>query len=36
VDGWLGEHGPWDEGGDNVKDPEQLGDWRLAYAIEAV
>ncbi len=34
VAGWVGEYSPWDEGGDGEKDPEQLGDWRLAYAIE--
>jgi hypothetical protein len=32
----LGEHGPWDEGSPEEPDPEQLGDWRFAYAIEAV
>lgn len=32
----LGEHGPWDEGNDEEDDPEQLGDWRFAYVIEAV
>lgn len=32
----LGEHGPWDEGNSDKPDPEQLGDWRFAYAIEAV
>ena len=32
----LGEHGPWDEGSDEGNDPEQLGDWRFAYVIEAV
>ncbi len=36
VEAALGEHGPWDEGGDGVNDPEQLGDWRFAYAVEAV
>jgi hypothetical protein len=35
-DGALGEHGPWDEGSDGEGDPEQLGDWRFAYVIEAV
>lgn len=34
IDGWVGEYGPWDEGGDQTPDPEQLGDWRIAYAIE--
>ena len=32
----LGEHGPWDEGNGEEDDPEQLGDWRFAYVIEAV
>jgi len=36
VESWIGEHGPWDEGASDVQDPEQLGDWRLAYAIERV
>ncbi len=36
LDRVLGEHGPWDEGSEDEKDPEQLGDWRFAYAIEAV
>lgn len=36
VSGWLGEYGPWDEGTDEARDPEHLGDWRLAYRIEAV
>ena len=36
LDGWVGEHGPWDEGGEETRDPEQLGDWRLAYAIEVL
>ena len=31
---WLGEYNPWDEGGAGKVDPEQLGDWRIAYAIE--
>ncbi len=34
VAGWLGEHTPWDEGSADSTDPEQLGDWRLAFAIE--
>lgn len=34
VAGWLGEHTPWDEGSDHVADPEQLDDWRFAFAIE--
>lgn len=32
----LGEHSPWDEGSAQNQDPEQLGDWRFAYAVEAV
>jgi hypothetical protein len=36
VEGWLGEYSPWDEGAAGVVDPEQLGDWRFAYAIERV
>lgn len=36
VEAALGEHGPWDEGNDEETDPEQLGDWRFAYVIEAV
>lgn len=35
VAAWLGEHGPWDEGGSDTVDPEQLGDWRIAFRIEA-
>ncbi|MFP4624351.1 MAG: hypothetical protein ACLFRX_09265 [Gemmatimonadota bacterium] len=31
---WLGEHTPWDEGTADAPDPEQLGDWRFAFAIE--
>jgi hypothetical protein len=34
VAGWLKEYSPWDEGGAGERDPEQLGDWRLAYSIE--
>ena len=34
VSDWLGEHGPWDEGGNDTPDPEQLGDWRFAFRIE--
>ena len=34
VSDWLGEYSPWDEGTADLKDPEQLGDWRLAYGIE--
>lgn len=35
VSGWIGEHTPWDQGSDDVADPEQLGDWRFAFAIES-
>lgn len=34
VSAWLGEHSPWDQGTDDVSDPEQLGDWRFRFAIE--
>ena len=33
---WIGEYSPWDEGSADASDPEQLGDWRIAYSIEAV
>jgi hypothetical protein len=36
LDAALGEHGPWDEGGNGEADPEQLADWRFAYAIEDI
>lgn len=36
VSDWIGEYSPWDEGSADVTDPEQLGDWRIAYSIEAV
>ena len=36
VSDWLGEYSPWDEGSADTADPEQLGDWRLAYSIEAI
>ena len=36
VSDWVGEYTPWDEGSADAADPEQLGDWRLAYSIEAV
>ncbi len=36
VSDWVGEYSPWDEGSADAEDPEQLGDWRLAYSIEAV
>jgi hypothetical protein len=36
VGGWLGRHSPWDEGSDDVIDPEQLDDWRFAFEIEDV
>jgi hypothetical protein len=34
VSGWVGEYTPWDEGSADAADPEQLGDWRIAYGIE--
>ena len=34
VESWIGEYSPWDEGSEDVQDPEQLGDWRIAYSIE--
>ena len=34
VSDWIGEHGPWDEGGKDAADPEQLGDWRFALRSE--
>ena len=36
VSDWIGEYSPWDEGSGDTVDPEQLGDWRIAYSIEAV
>jgi hypothetical protein len=33
---WLGEHSPWDQGSEEEADPEQLGDWRFAFAIEEI
>jgi hypothetical protein len=36
VGGWLGRHSPWDEGSDDVKDPEQLDDWRFSFEIEDI
>ena len=33
---WAGEYSPWDEGSADTRDPEQLGDWRIAYGIEVV
>ena len=33
---WAGSYSPWDEGSADDADPEQLGDWRIAYAIEVV
>ncbi|HUG41328.1 MAG TPA: hypothetical protein VMM12_12645 [Longimicrobiales bacterium] len=35
VSGWIGDHTPWDEGSDDVTDPEQLGDWRFAFRIDS-
>jgi hypothetical protein len=34
VSGWAGKYGPWDEGSKHDSDPEQLGDWRLAYTVD--
>jgi len=31
---WAGSYSPWDEGSATDTDPEQLGDWRIAYDIE--
>lgn len=31
---WGGTYTPWDEGSAQAPDPEQLGDWRLAYLVE--
>lgn len=31
---WAGTYSPWDEGSAQAADPEQLGDWRLAYRVE--
>lgn len=31
---WLGRYSPWDEGTEHDTDPEQLGDWRLAFVVE--
>jgi hypothetical protein len=31
---WAGSYTPWDEGSADQADPEQLGDWRLAYEVE--
>jgi hypothetical protein len=36
VSEWVGRHSPWDEGSDAAVDPEQLKDWRFAFAIEDV
>ena len=36
VSDWFGDHTPWDQGTDDVSDPEQLGDWRFAFVIEKV
>lgn len=36
VAGYLRTYSPWDEGSDDIPDPEQLGDWRFAYTIESV
>ena len=34
VASWVGSYSPWDEGSEDTQDPEQLGDWRIAYSIE--
>lgn len=34
VSSWAGSYTPWDEGAADAPDPEQLGDWRLAYTVE--
>lgn len=34
VSEWAGTYSPWDEGSKQAADPEQLGDWRLAYEVE--
>lgn len=34
ISGWAGSYTPWDEGSADAPDPEQLGDWRLAYDVE--
>ena len=34
VASWLGQHSPWDQGSDDVADPEQLDDWRFKFSIE--
>lgn len=36
VTGWVGRHSPWDEGAEDVSDPEQLEDWRLAFEVEDI
>ena len=36
VAGWIGQHTPWDEGTDDVADPENMDDWRFAFAIERI
>jgi hypothetical protein len=36
VSSWLGRHSPWDEGSDDVKDPEQLDDWRFMFEINDI
>ncbi len=36
ISDWLGEYSPWDEGSEHETDPEQLGDWRIAFSVEAV
>lgn len=34
IAGWGGRYGPWDEGSKHDSDPEQLGDWRLAFTVD--
>lgn len=33
---WAGAYTPWDEGSAEEADPEQLGDWRIAFDVEVV
>ncbi len=34
ISNWAGRYGPWDEGSKHDSDPEQLGDWRIAFTVE--
>jgi hypothetical protein len=36
VSSWIGRHTPWDEGTDDVADPEQMDDWRFSFEIEDI